>query len=107
TGEGGDAAVDLAWTNVPEGTRSFVLAVEDPDAPNGTFVHYARYDLPPAVRQLSTAEDELGLQGVNDFDTTVWRGPLPPAHHGEHRYFFRLFALDVPTLQLPPGARMA
>ena len=104
-GEGNDTAVELQWTNAPAGTRSFVLLVEDPDAPNGTFVHWLRYDVPATARAVKTNESEIGLEGLNDFDTTAWRGPAPPPDHGQHRYFFRLFALDVPTLDLPEGAR--
>jgi Raf kinase inhibitor-like YbhB/YbcL family protein len=103
--DGNDEAVELTWSGAPAGTRSFVLLVEDPDAPAGTFVHWVRYDVPAAVQQLSTNQSGVGVEGLNDYDTTAWRGPNPPRGDGEHRYVFRVLAVDVPTLGLQPGAR--
>lgn len=107
TCEGADVPPDLRWTGVPGGTRSLALLVEDPDAPNGTFVHWVRYDIPKAAKALTSYQVDTGVGGRNDFENETWGGPCPPPNHGDHRYFFRLYALDVPTLGLPPGARAA
>lgn len=104
TGDGEDAAPELQWTDAPEGTRSFALLVEDPDAPDGTYTHWVRYDIPAESRELHG--DGVGLTGTNDAQQQQWKGPYPPPNHGDHRYFFRLFALDVPSLGLPAGARI-
>lgn len=106
TCEGRDLPPELEWTGAPDATRSFVLFVEDPDAPSGTFTHWVRYDIPSGVRALDEDQFQIGLTGTNDFQTTDWKGPCPPPNHGDHRYFFRLFALDVSSLDLPPGARI-
>jgi Raf kinase inhibitor-like YbhB/YbcL family protein len=92
TADGLDRPPDLRWAHAPDGTRSLVLIMDDPDAPSGTFTHWVRYDLPE------------GKDGRNDFQTVGYRGPAPPPRHGGHRYFFHLYALDVDSLGLPPGA---
>ncbi|WP_414546242.1 YbhB/YbcL family Raf kinase inhibitor-like protein [Nostoc sp. CCY0012] len=100
----------LSWDSPPEGTVSFVLLMEDPDAPKQTFTHWVVYDLPANLRHLPegiTQESHLpggGVQGVNDFGQLGFGGPCPPS--GTHRYFFKLYALDQ-LLGLPPGARKA
>ncbi len=109
TCDGPDRSPPLSWSEPPPGTAAFVLVVEDPDAPGGTFTHWLLYDLPAATRSLPPAvpPDETlqsgARQGRNDFGTVGYRGPCPPPGR-PHRYVFRLYALDRPT-GLPPGAQ--
>jgi Raf kinase inhibitor-like YbhB/YbcL family protein len=103
TCDGKDIAPPLRWSGAPSGTRSFVLIVDDPDAPDPaapkrTYVHWVLYDIPASVSDL--AEGATGAQlpsgtreGVNDWDRTGYGGPCPPL--GRHRYFFKLSALDT------------
>ncbi len=99
----------LSWSQPPAGTRSFTLIVDDPDAPAGTWVHWVVYDLPASARELPqhVAPGERisgsGEQGVNDFSERDYGGPCPPPGK-PHRYFFRLYALDV-SLNLQSPAR--
>ena len=109
TCDGADVAPPLEWSGAPPQTRSFALLLEDPDAPGGTFRHWAIYDvagertrLPEGTTQ--GAETERLGYGLNDFGTVHYRGPCPPEGHGVHHYHFRLAALDVPTLRVPEGA---
>jgi Raf kinase inhibitor-like YbhB/YbcL family protein len=103
TCEGEDTSPPLAWTAVPAGTRSLVLIVDDPDAPDPraprmTWVHWVIYDLPPATSELPAGIVTPGQLPAgahlarNDFRRTAWGGPCPPA--GRHRYFFKLYAVD-------------
>ncbi len=109
TCEGADRSPPLRWSGVPDGTRSLALVVEDPDAPNGTFIHWVVYGIPPQARMLGEGippEREILPEGVkqgrNDFGRMGWGGPCPP--RGEtHRYRFRLFALDA-GIRVGPGA---
>ena len=105
TCEGQDAAPPLEWSHVPDGVRSFALIMDDPDAPRGTFTHWIQWDIPAEARALEGAN--RGVAGVNDFQGSGYGGPCPPPNHGTHRYYFRLYALDVDTLDLPPGADRA
>jgi len=110
TCDGEDVSPELSWTEPPAGTRSFVLIVDDPDAPMGTWVHWVLYDLPAETRSLpeglpkkETLDKPAGAkQGRNDFGRIGWGGPCPPAGK-PHRYFFRLYALDR-SLGLAAGA---
>ena len=89
----------LEWSEVPEGTKTFALICDDPDAPMGTWVHWVLFNLPASVHELSEnipPIDKLpngALQGKNDFRKTGYGGPCPPG--GTHRYYFKLYALDV------------
>jgi Raf kinase inhibitor-like YbhB/YbcL family protein len=108
TGDGGDRSPPLAWSNPPAGTKSFALICDDPDAPRGTWVHWVLFNLPGEARHLEegvpTTETIAGgaKQGKNDFGNIGYGGPAPPKGK-PHRYFFKLYALDV-DLELPPGA---
>lgn len=104
TCEGEGHSPSLRWSGEPEETRSFALLVEDPDAPKGTFTHWILYDLPASLHELPERNDGLGTNGRNDFQHEGWGGPCPPPGHGGHRYVFRLYALDVPSLELDAGA---
>lgn len=107
TCDGDNISPPLTWDTPPNGTRTFALIVEDPDAPSGVFTHWLVYDMPAERHQLDEGVDshpELpsgGTQGKNDFGKTGFGGPCPPS--GMHRYVFRLFALDQ-TLDMAPGA---
>ncbi len=100
TCQGGDVSVPLSWSGVPDGTESFALIVDDPDAPDPkapktVWVHWVLYDIPADVRELPAGVEELPAgtrEGENDWDRTGWGGPCPPV--GRHRYFHKLYALD-------------
>jgi Raf kinase inhibitor-like YbhB/YbcL family protein len=101
TCEGQDTSPPLAWTGVPAAARSLVLIVDDPDAPDPaaprmTWVHWVLYNLPPTSAGLTEGVQQLPPgtgQGVNDWQRTGYGGPCPPV--GRHRYFHKLYALDV------------
>jgi hypothetical protein len=92
----------LSWRGLPEGTKSLVLILEDPDAPVGTVTHWAAFDLDPKRDGLAGGAGGIA-QGVNDMGHARYDGPKPPKGGGPHRYHFRLSALDVETLSLPAG----
>jgi|SRR6056297_563138 len=93
--KGEDVNPALSWKNVPNATKSFALSVKDPDAPMGTFVHWLVYDIDKDKREIP--ENSIpGKQVQNNFRKENYGGPCPPS--GIHRYFFRLYALDVETL---------
>jgi Raf kinase inhibitor-like YbhB/YbcL family protein len=104
TCDGTNASPPLQWRRPPHGTRSFALIVDDPDAPDGTFTHWVQFDIPASVSELSEGDDETGVSGRNDFHAVGYGGPCPPPNHGSHRYYFKLFAVDVESLDLPSGA---
>jgi len=85
----------LAWDDVPTDTKSFALIVDDPDAPSGNWVHWLVKDIPSDIREIQQ-NSIPGKQVNNDFGKGDYGGPCPPS--GTHRYFFKLFALDVETL---------
>lgn len=106
TGEGEDLSPPLRWGDAPAGTESFVLLCDDPDAPAGTWHHWAVYDIPADLTGLAEGvgpSDAAMKQGKNDSDSHGYSGPAPPRGHGRHRYHFRLLALSVP--RLPPATR--
>lgn len=107
--EAGNVSPPLEWHSAPGGTQSFALIAEDPDAPNGTFRHWAAYDIPESCRQLTNGAGSRDQNpevpmGRNDFGNARYDGPQPPLGHGVHHYHFRLFALDVPRLDVPPNS---
>lgn len=103
TCEGEDVSPGLEWVEVPEGARSLVLIVDDPDAPDPraprmTWVHWVLYNIPPEAGGLPEAAESDDLpagteEGVNDWKRTGYGGPCPPI--GRHRYFHKLYALDT------------
>lgn len=109
TCDGTDASPGLSWEGVPVGTRSFVLIMDDPDAPVGTFNHWILYDLPAETRELSEGilkEPTLpngAKQGITSFRRAGYGGPCPPKGP-VHRYFFTLYALDIHSLGSGPKA---
>lgn len=109
TGEADDVSPPLSWKNVPDGTRSFAVICHDPDAPlvkPGTygFVHWVLYGIPGNLSELPEACGDF-VKGVNDFGNPGYGGPMPPAGHGTHHYFFWLLALDDEP-DLPKGLSM-
>jgi len=116
TDDGRDISPPLAWTGVPEGTKSLVLIVDDPDAPDPkapkmTWVHWVLYNLPPSASGLpeDVQPGDLPsgtLEGRNDWKRTGYGGPAPPI--GRHRYFHKLYALDtvLPDLGTPAKAEL-
>ena len=111
TCEGEDVSPLLEWTDPPVGTESFVLIIDDPDAPDPAaprmiWVHWVLYNLPAAARQLPEALSRSALppgtcEGTNDWKRTGYGGPCPPI--GRHRYFHKIYALDtvLPALRDP------
>lgn len=110
TCDGADVSPPLSWAGVPEGTESLALISDDPDAPMGTWVHWVLFNLPPDATELAeNIPPGLTLpngarQGETDFGRIEYGGPCPPG--GTHRYYFRLYALDV-MLDLDAGATKA
>ncbi len=114
TCEGEDLSPPLAWSGLPEDTRSLALIVDDPDAPDPaaprmTWVHWVLYNIPPTVTGLGRGADSGSLpadarSGTNDWGRTGYGGPCPPV--GRHRYFHKLYALDMvlPDLGNPTKA---
>jgi Raf kinase inhibitor-like YbhB/YbcL family protein len=113
---GRDISPALAWTGLPDGARSLVLIVDDPDAPDPaapkmTWVHWLLYNLPAAEGTLAEGITTDGLppgtrEGLNDWKRTGYGGPCPPV--GRHRYFHKLYALDtvLPDLGQPTKAQL-
>jgi Raf kinase inhibitor-like YbhB/YbcL family protein len=103
TCDGVDISPPLSWSDAPQGTRSFALIVDDPDAPDPkapkvTWVHWVIYNIPADVQSLPEDAARHGLpagaqQGLNDSKRVGYNGPCPPI--GRHRYFHKLHALDT------------
>jgi Raf kinase inhibitor-like YbhB/YbcL family protein len=116
TCEGADTSPALEWSGVPAGTKSLALVVDDPDAPDPkaprmTYVHWVLYNIPPTATRLPEGAARGGLppgtrEGTNDWKRTGYGGPCPPI--GRHRYFHKLYALDVdlPDLGTPTKAQL-
>jgi Raf kinase inhibitor-like YbhB/YbcL family protein len=113
TCEGRDVSPPLAWTGVPAGAQSLALIVDDPDAPDPkapktTWVHWVLYNLPPSSTGLAEGVASAALpagtrEGRNDWKRTGYGGPCPPV--GRHRYFHKLYALDVLLPDLGPATK--
>lgn len=103
TCDGDDTSPSLSWSGIPEGARSLALLVDDPDAPDPKapkmiWVHWVLYNMPANTTELPESIDIEALPGntragKNDWQRAEYGGPCPPI--GRHRYFFKLFALDV------------
>ena len=101
TCDGEDLAPELIISEVPKETKELVLIVDDPDAPMGTWVHWLVYNLPASTTKIDAKNLPTGSkEGITDFGRIGWGGPCPP--NGQHRYFFKLYALDK-NLDLPAG----
>jgi Raf kinase inhibitor-like YbhB/YbcL family protein len=103
TCDGANVSPPLSWSGLPPGTKSLVLIVDDPDAPDPaapkmTWVHWVLYNIPPETHDLPEGVGKHNLprgtrEGINDFKRTNYGGPCPPV--GRHRYFHKLYALDA------------
>ena len=102
TCQGENISPELNWSEAPANTKSFALIMDDPDAPGGTFTHWVLFDMPVDQQQLAENASPIGIGGNNGLSQTGYMGPCPPS--GSHRYYFRLYALDVPSLNLKEGA---
>ena len=109
TRDGANISPPLEWHDAPPETRSFVLLVEDPDAPSGSFLHWTMYNIPGGETGLPEGAAGHGpggaREGVNGFGNAGYDGPQPPRGHGPHHYHFRLAALDVPQLNIPASTK--
>lgn len=101
TCQGENISPPLSWSGIPAGTKSLVLIIDDPDAPDPkapkmTWDHWIIYNLSPELNGIAenTTEASLGaLSGTNSWNKTAYGGPCPPI--GKHRYFHKLYALDT------------
>ncbi|TFF84411.1 YbhB/YbcL family Raf kinase inhibitor-like protein, partial [Candidatus Heimdallarchaeota archaeon] len=93
TCQGEDISPPLKIANIPDKTKSLVLIVDDPDAPVGTWIHWLAWDIDPKITNIEEASTPKGATiGKNSWGKNEYGGPCPPK--GEHRYFFKLYALD-------------
>ncbi|HEU4957124.1 MAG TPA: YbhB/YbcL family Raf kinase inhibitor-like protein [Sphingomicrobium sp.] len=110
TCDGADQSPPLEWSEPPRGTKSFALIVDDPDAPSGTFSHWAAFNIPGTARDLAPGagnqSEGMMIQAKNDFGKPGYGGACPPNGHGPHRYRFKLLALDVDRLDIPSDAKV-
>lgn len=113
TCQGRDISPHLSWSGAPEGTKGFVLIMDDPDAPDPaapkrTWVHWVLYAIPADASSLGEGVTSAKLpagtrEGTNDWNRTGYGGPCPPV--GRHRYFHKLYALDVELADLGPARK--
>ena len=113
--DGENISPELAWSNPPEGTKSFAVLVHDPDAPSGGagFWHWLVINIPASITNLpQNAGADKGaalpagaVQLENDFGDASWGGPCPPKGSGTHRYNYTVYALGVEKLDLPANAK--
>jgi Raf kinase inhibitor-like YbhB/YbcL family protein len=105
TCDGGNNSLPITNSDIPDGTKSLTLVMEDLDAPTGLFTHWIIYNMSPTTLQLMENEMPLiGTHGLNDFGSMQYGGPCPPQGSGKHRYYVRLYALDI-ELALPEGVK--
>jgi Raf kinase inhibitor-like YbhB/YbcL family protein len=107
TCDGENTSPALQWTSPPPETKSFVLLCNDPDAPAGTWRHWAVFDIPSGCVELAEGAGQAEgfedfRQAVNDFGRPGYGGPCPPPRHGLHHYHFRVMALDRAELPVGP-----
>lgn len=107
TCDGENVSPPIEWKEPPPGTKTFALIVDDPDAPSGIWNHWLLWDIPAADHGLAEGfqAGRIGVSGLNDFGKQGYGGPCPPAGHGPHRYFFKLYAIDTSRLMLPAGSK--
>jgi Raf kinase inhibitor-like YbhB/YbcL family protein len=99
TCDGSDISPPLAWSSVPSGTKSIALICDDPDAPGKTWVHWVVFNIPADIKELPEKVPDQKIlssgakQGMSDFQKIGYGGPCPPS--GTHRYYFKIYALDI------------
>ena len=101
TCDGSDLSPPLSISDVPANAKSLVLICDDPDAPVGTWDHWVVFNIPSSAKEISKGTEPQGTPGKNSWGRTGYGGPCPPS--GTHRYFFKLYALDI-ILNLPAGS---
>mgnify|MGYP000943125572 CR=1 FL=1 len=96
TGEGEDLSPTLKWNKAPHGTKSFVIICDDRDAPAGVWNHWILFNIKPDVTELKagTSQTEGSVNAKNSWGRACYNGPMPPKGQ-KHRYFFRIYALDI------------
>ena len=105
TCKGSNVSPAISWKGIPKNAKYITLICDDPDAPSGDWVHWVVYNIPAKVSGLEEAVQAKAMlengasQGINDFGRTGYGGPCPPS--GEHRYYFRVYALEG-ALELAP-----
>lgn len=101
--KGGNKSPALKIEDVPEGAKSLALIVDDPDAPSGLFTHWILFNMSPGTKEIhEDSAPVMATQGRNDYGDIGYGGPQPPS--GEHRYFFKLYALNA-VLPLSRGVK--
>lgn len=104
TCDGEDVNPPLQFHDIPQGAKSLVLIMDDPDAPGQTWLHWTVFNIPPQTTTIDEGDlPQEAKEGKTSFGRTGYGGPCPPS--GVHRYFFKLFALDT-ILDLPHGATL-
>ena len=106
TCQGADQSPALEWSDTPPQTKSLALIVDDPDAPVGVFNHWLVSNIPASEHSLPKGA-RAGEGATNDFGNTGYNGPCPPRGAGPHRYYFKLYALDVPKLEIGTAGKRA
>ena len=107
TCDGENIASRLVWTGVPPDAKSFAIVCRDPDAPAGTWYHWAIFDLPAASREFAEGRPAAGAaarEAINDFGARGYGGPCPPRGRGDHHYVFTIYALNTPKLDVAASA---
>jgi Raf kinase inhibitor-like YbhB/YbcL family protein len=103
--DGDNVSPPLSWSDLPDGTMSLALIMDDPDAPAGTWVHWVLYNIPADQNGLIEGVRGVGIEGKNTSGKQSYGGPCPPRGPA-HRYFFKIYALDT-ILDLDTGATKA
>ncbi len=94
TCDGEDINPPLEWRDVPVGAKSLAIITDDPDAPGGTWLHWTLWNIDPSLSGIETGKVPSGaVEGMTDFGRSGYGGPCPPS--GNHRYYFRIYALDI------------
>ena len=101
TCQGDDISPELLISDVSEKAVSLILIMDDPEAPNGMWDHWVVFNIAPNTTKISEGQEPPGVVGKNSWENTGYGGPYPPS--GTHRYFFKLYALDI-ELDLPQGS---
>ncbi len=92
----------LRWEDVPAGTESLALVVDDPDAVGGLYIHWVVTGIPPSTTEIVDSALPQGAQvSLNSGGKAAYLGPCPPAGTGVHHYRFQLYALSKPLVLAP------
>nr|MDD3719878.1 YbhB/YbcL family Raf kinase inhibitor-like protein [Candidatus Gracilibacteria bacterium] len=107
---GGDLIPEINISNIPDNTKSLAIVIDDPDAPSGTWVHFLGWDIKTnGNKELKLFENHIDsftgmIKGTNSFKRLNRGGPCPPLGSGVHRYFFKIYALNIESINLPEGS---